>query len=213
MSKRCLPRGATVQGAVRCPAMQRRLRTTAARRGQRGVVLIIALVLLLVVALLTLNSMRNASSSENVAGNARTTELATQAADLALRHCEASLLSLMGGVAPYATTFVAANVLPAVQPPKWQDMSIQSGWDSNTASVFVLPLALVNQPGMTFDAYQRSPECMVEIISADTTANSVFYVVTARGFGPEVPALVGGARVRPEGSEIWLQSNIELAAK
>lgn len=213
MLERFLLRATTVHGAVRCLAMQGRSRTASARRGQRGVVLIIALVLLLVIALLTLNSMRNASSSENIAGNARTTELATQAADLALRHCEASLLFLMGGVTPYATTFVAANVLPATQPPKWQDMSTQSGWDSNTAPVFVLPLALVNQPGMTFDTYRRSPECMVETVSADTTANSVFYVVTARGFGPEVPALIGGVRIRPEGSEIWVQSNIELVAK
>ena len=213
MLERYLLRATTMQGAVPCQAMQGRSRTAAARRGQRGVVLVIALVMLLVIALLTLNSMRNASSSENIAGNARTTELATQAADLALRHCEASLLYLMGGVTPYATTFAVANVLPATQPPKWQDMSTQSGWDSSTAPVFVLPLALLNQPGMTFDTYQRSPECMVETVSADTTANSVFYVVTARGFGPEVPALVGGARVRPEGSEVWLQSNIELATK
>jgi len=199
--------------SARSFAVRRCSRAAASRRGQRGVVLIIALLLLLVIALLTLNSIRSASSSENVAGNARTTELATQAADLALRHCEASLLSLMGGVIPYATTFVPANILPATQPPKWQDMSTQSGWDSSTAPVFVLPLALVNQPGMTFDTYRRAPECMVETVSADTTANSVFYVVTARGFGPEVPALIGGARIRPEGSEVWLQSNIELATK
>ena len=185
----------------------------ASRQAQRGVVLVIALILLVVISLLAVTSIRNASLSENVAGNARTAEMATQAADVALRHCEAALLSLMGGDTPFTTTFTAANVLDAKQPPRWQDMSAATGWDSSTAPVFVLPLALLNQLGLGFTTYQRAPECMVETVSTVTTGKSVFYVVTARGFGPEVPALVDGARKRPLGSEVWLQSSIELALK
>lgn len=197
----------------RCLPMRRCLLAGASRRAQQGVVLIVALLILIVISLLTVTSMRNASSSESVAGNTRTTELAAQAADIALRHCEASLLSVMGGDSPYVTTFVAANILPAAQPPQWQDMSTQTGWDSSVAPVFVVPLALVNQPGLTFDTYRRSPECMVETVSTVLTGSSVFYVITARGFGPEVPALIDGVRIRPAGSEVWLQSTIEIAMK
>ncbi len=196
--------------SVGCLALKRHVPRLPPRRAQRGVVLIIALLLLVVISLLTVTGIRNASSSENVAGNARTTEMATQAADIALRHCESSLLSLVGGAVPYATTFVPANILPATQPPKWQNMSTGSGWDSSTAPVFVVPLALLNSLGMAFNIYQRPPECMVETVSAVTTGQSVFYVITVRGFGPEVPALIGGVRVRPVGSEVWLQSNVGI---
>ena len=176
---------------------------------QKGVVLIISLILLVVISLLAVTSMRNVGSSESVAGNARTTELATQAADIALRYCESSILKMMGGLTAYTTTFVAANILDGSEPPKWQDMSRQTGWDSASTAPFVLPLSSVNQPGMIFDTYKRPPECMVEKIPAVTTGTSTFYVITARGFGPEV-APADAFRSRPVGSEVWLQSRIEI---
>ena len=176
---------------------------------QKGVVLIISLILLVVISLLAVTSMRNAGSSESVAGNARTTELATQAADIALRYCEASVLKIVGGSAAYTTTFVAANILAESDPPQWQDMSHQTGWDSTSTGTFVLPLSLVNQSGMTFDTYRRPPECRVEKMSAVTTGTSTFYVITTRGFGPEV-APAAAVRSRPVGSEVWLQSRIEI---
>ena len=40
------------------------------------------MIMLIIVSLLAVTSMRNASSSESVSGNVRTTELATQAADI-----------------------------------------------------------------------------------------------------------------------------------
>ena len=85
----------------------------------------------------------------------------------------------------------------------------RQGWDSTSTSAFVLPAALVNQPGMAYDTYKRPPECMVEQLPAVTTGTSTFYIITARGFGPEV-AVADAARSRPVGSEIWLQSSIEL---
>lgn len=176
---------------------------------QKGVVLIISLILLVVISLLAVTSLHNAGSSESVAGNARTTELATQAADIALRYCESSILKVMGSSTAYTTTFVAANILEESEPPKWHDMSRQTGWDSTSTAPFVLPLSSVNQAGMTYDIYKRPPECMVEKMPAVTTGTSIFYVITARGFGPEVvPA--DAFRSRPVGSEVWLQSRIEI---
>lgn len=185
---------------------------------QRGVVLIIAMILLVVISLLAITSIRSAGSTANVAGNVRITELATQAAEIALLHCESSILEVMtvesGSPSLYKTTFKLSNISPAStapDTPKWQDMAT---WDSTSTAAYVLPLSLVNQTEMTGKTYQRPPECMVEplpVLLAGGTALDMksSFVVTARGFGPEVEA-ADASRSRPAGSEVWLQSNITI---
>ena len=174
------------------------------RKRQCGVVLVIALILLVLISLLAVTSLRNAASSESLANNVRTNELATQAADIALRYCEAKALAM-----------AAAGVTPDSTPDQWKTPATwdtpqkQTPWTDTSTSAFVLPLQLVNELGMTYLSYKRPPECMVEKHFALTTDSSTFYVVTARGFGPQVlPA--DAARSRPSGSEVWLQSHIEF---
>lgn len=187
------------------PAMKRGLqRRSALPQAQHGVILVIALILLVLISLLAVSSLRNAGSSEIVAGNVRTTELANQAADIALRYCESKALEMAtAGVTPDSTPNQWKN------PATWDSPNTKKPWDSTSTSAFVLPAELVNQAGMTYDTYKRPPECMVEKLPAVTTGTSMFYIITARGFGPEVAA-AGTARSRPTGSEVWLQSNIEL---
>lgn len=176
--------------------------------------MIIAMIMLIVISILAVTSMRNAASTEALAGNVRTTELATQAADIALRHCEASvveIISVAGGSTPtYATTITAANILAAATPPNWQNTA---AWDSVNANVLVMPASLMTLPdGST--VYKRPPECMIEnlpIMPAGSTVvnTTASYVITARGFGPDVAA-ADSSRSRPMGSEVWLQSHLEL---
>lgn len=178
---------------------------------QTGVVLIIAMIMLIVISLLAVTSMRNSASSEALAGNVRTTEMATQAAEIALRHCESSVVAVMSVAAGatstgYVTTIAAANILPPSTPPRWQNLTT---WDSANTATFVLPSSLVG--GTT--TFKRPPECMMEalpvISSSSTTPNSSSsFVITARGFGPEVSATTTPAR--PNGTEVWLQSHIQL---
>lgn len=185
-------------------------------RQQSGVVLIIALILLVVISLLAVTSLRNAGSSESISSNVRTTELASQAAEIALRYCEAAAAEIASSAGPYTTTFPAANILPATTPANWKNVA---AWDAATSSstrTFALALTLVNQTGMAMSTYKRAPECMIEQMptvqtgSTTVTTNSS-YVVTARGFGPEVPAVASGsARIRPVGSEVWMQSSLEF---
>jgi Tfp pilus assembly protein PilX len=180
-------------------------------RTQNGVVLIVAMIMLIVISILAVTSMRNSASTEALAGNVRTTELATQAAEIALRHCESSVVEIItvasGATSTgYVTTLTAANILAAATPPRWQNLAT---WDSATSSTFVLPSALIGGTG----TYKRPPECMIEtlpvIVSGSTAVSSTAsFVITARGFGPEVAA--DATRARPQGSEIWLQSHIEL---
>ena len=194
--------------------------------------LMIALIMLVIISMLSVSSLRNAGSTEMVLSNVRAQELATQSAEVALRHCESSVVNTMtlvsGRAATYATTFALANILPVSLPvPNWKNMAT---WDSVTNKVFVLPINLVNETGMATQTYKRPPECMVEPtvelltnlpvmpsassktpIRYDGTALSTVtaFIVTARGFGPEVAA-ADGSRSAPRGTEVWLQSYIKL---
>ena len=178
-------------------------------QAERGIVLVIALILLVIISLLAVTSLRNAGSSESVAGNVRTTELATQAADIALRHCESSAIKITkliandsdtSAQATYPTTLVEANVQRVTTADQWKSVS---NWDSTTTAVFVLPSDLVGNTA----TYQRPPECMVESLTGVTpTGPPASFVITARGFGPEVAAGTG----RPAGTVVWLQSTIEI---
>jgi Tfp pilus assembly protein PilX len=197
-------------------------------QSQHGVSLLIALIVLVVISLLAATSIRNASTTVSVSGNVRTTELATQAAEIALQHCELSVLSLVreasGTSDSYDTEGVElpSSVSVSVTASRWQDTA---NWDDEDSSkVFPLPLAMVNQAdiGVT---YKRAPECMVERMPVTTvelvttpetdppTYTAVrdvdsMFLITARGFGPEV----GSGTGRPVGSEVWLQSHIEIGA-
>lgn len=173
---------------------------------QRGVVLIIALVMLVVISLLTTLSIRSATSTEKVSGNVRTTELASQAAEIALRYCEDSVVQINSG----AVTLPATPTILAYQaPPRWKD---STNWDVSGSDAFVLPSTYVNQ-ATGAATFPRAPECMVErmpvVTSTGVLSNTSTYVVTARGFGPEVAA-ADASRSRPSGSEVWMQSTIEL---
>ena len=180
------------------------LRTTrpGPARRQRGVVLIIALVMLVVVSLLATFSIRNALSTEGVSGNVRTTQLASQSAEVALRLCEDAVVNFV----KIATPLPAGLVL---QTPTAPPLGVNTAnWDGARTGVFVVPSASVNQASATF---ARMPECIAEqvaVVNATGTAltTTTTYLITARGFGPEVANGTG----RPEGSEVWLQSTLEV---
>ena len=178
---------------------------------EHGVVLVIALIMLVIVSLLAVNSMRNATSTESVMGSVRTSQLASQAAEIALSHCEYSVNDVVNSAGLYTTTFILANILPTSTIPYWQSSTI---WDTtSTVAIYVLPIASVNSSGMTMTTYLRPPECMVEpnrvMVSSGVISTSKSFVVTARGFGPDVPA-ANAARSRPTGSVVWLQSTIQV---
>ena len=180
-------------------------------RRQQGVVLIIALILLVIISLLAVTSMRGAGSAESMAGNVRTTELATQAAEIALRHCEKAAIrhtkvTLGGGTDPDLLNYDVqgldgTKILWANTATQWQAIAT---WDSTSTSTYVLTTATLGS-----GTYKRPPECMVESLTgAIGTSTNAAFIITARGFGPEVAA--DASRARPQGSEVWLQSTIEI---
>lgn len=188
---------------------------------QRGVVLIVALIMLVVISLLATFSIRNATSTEAAAGNVRTTQLASQAAEIALRYCEDQLDQIK--TASPTATIAVANIITSTQTSaaltksgnsltKWDTAASTSNWNASnaipTSAYIIIPTTALG--GTT--TFQRSPECMIEAVQVLNSANVVTttstYLITARGFGPEVGA-VDANRSRPTGSEIWLQSTLE----
>lgn len=169
-------------------------------QNQHGIVLIIALVILVIISMLAVTTLRNVGSSESISGNVRTTELAFQAAEIALRYCETQVwLSVTG-----AATATGFTILPVSSTPTWQSTTTWDTASTSSTLTFALPLSELNQAGMTMTTYQRPPECMVEALTSSGTGS---FVITARGFGPEVPALTGSTRIRPLGSVVFLQSS------
>jgi len=173
-------------------------------RKQRGVVLIMSLVMLVIVSLLAATTMKSALSSESISASVRLSQLAHQSAEAALRFCEAAALEIANGKSPGP---VAQDLS---SPPLWQNMA--STWDTNNNAVYVVDLALVNNSGAP---YKRPPECLIEHLAATGSAqHNRLFSVTARGFGPEVAKVPSGAADRrPAGSEVFLQSTIELEEK
>ena len=180
---------------------------TSRRKGQQGVLLIIVLIVLALLSLLASVSIRGASSSEQIANQARLKSLAQQAAEAALRFCEAQVqaftLDSSKGFAPQAAP-VGAPVTYS-----WQNMS---NWDAIDAAVNAFVgtgnLKTVNFTSFgdagTATYFKRPPECMAQYMAV---ANTKVFVATARGFGPEVGAKDGNP---PVGTEVWLQSVVTM---
>jgi type IV pilus assembly protein PilX len=180
----------------------------AQRHPQRGVVLIVSLIMLVIISLLASFSIRNATSTEAVSGNVRTTQLASQAAEFAMNYC-ATGMDQLGS--PTAT--VVVTPLGYASPPRATQKDANGNlihWDGTSSiasnAVIVIPSAALG--GTT--TFKRMPECMIEpmmvVNSTGTgTTTTSTYVITARGFGPEVAA-ADASRTRPIGSEVWIQA-------
>ena len=204
----------SLQHSTQCPAQQVRVPDNGhLPTDQHGVVLIVALILLVIISLLAVTSMRGASSAESISSNVRTTELATQAAEIALRHCEKAAIrhtkvTLGGSTDADLLNYDVqgldnTKMIWADTADQWRNMAT---WDSAATSTYVLTTTTLGS-----GTYKRSPECMVESLTGTTpVSTSAAFIITARGFGPEVPALTSTTRIRPVGSEVWLQSTIEI---
>lgn len=194
---------------------------TQGSRKQGGIVLILALIMLVIISMLTAMSVRNATSSEGVSANVRQTQLAAQAAESALRYCENALISLVSatGVGGTVTTAASASAVTLAVSHIY-DMAastptsmVAANWDGATSltrtQLLIVPTSSVNRAGIT-STFSRPPECMIDRLSpAASSTYAKNFNITARGFGPEVGA-ADANRTRPVGSEVWMQSSLEL---
>jgi type IV pilus assembly protein PilX len=183
-----------------------------AQRRQKGIVLIITMVMLVIISLAAINAMRSSTTNEVVANNSRAQALAMQASEAGLRYCEDNVISqmksLVAGTTPTVVVTIDPAPVPASDPYRWTD--VPSNWDSTTATAVLVPLSVINATvtGSATALYRRQPECMAQYIDSGDNTKAV---ITARGFGPEVPAVTSGAARTPIGSEVWLQSSIQVS--
>ena len=172
--------------------------------------LIVALIMLVIISLLASYSMRNATSTEAISGNVRTTQLANQAAEFALNYCASGMDQLGKPTATIVvtpqTTVLANDVLRATHKDGSGNLDY---WDGATSiannAVIVIPTSALGGTS----TFKRMPECMIEpmrVVVSGALNTSTSYVITARGFGPEVAPLDPTTRLRPNGSEVWLQT-------
>lgn len=195
-------------------AMTTKYKTYGHRARQEGVVLIVSLLLLMVLTILASISIRGASSSEQIANQDRLKVTGQQAAEAALRYCEGLVQAYtldnvkntiaLGGLIPDAAP-VGGN------PLNWEINAGQNFWDNAPGPIApkIVPFAAAGDGlGGNLSYFQRPPECMSQYTAA---GNTKVVVTTARGFGPEVTAVVGAKNgTAPVGTEVWLQSVITM---
>ncbi|MDO4905575.1 MAG: hypothetical protein Q4A16_08525 [Lautropia sp.] len=192
-----------------------------ASQDQRGVVMLMTLILLAVMAMGTAMAVKVSMNTDMVAHNLRNRQLAFQAAEMALRHCETMITDNPAGTLMIAGELSSSKVIPRNE---WLDESL---WKDYKHEVSLNTLGMPN-------TVRVAPQCMIRHFTIDewreinppvagsVTAESrgfdanhlVFYRITARGFSPDyraAPALSSGNGwdyQNTRGSEVRLQSMI-----
>ncbi len=139
-------------------------------RGQKGVVLVVALMFMLVMSIVGVTAMQSTIIQERMAGNARDRNLAFQAAEAALRAGEDALL----GGAPAAATALADP----------------SGWDGETPTQ-TGSVEDFDRPQVPHDpVYYADPPRQVRVGITLPPQWRYSYPVTARGEGGTHTAVV-----------------------
>ncbi len=172
------------------------------QQAQTGVVLIMSMIMLVIISLLASMTMKSALSSESVSGSVRLNQLAHQSAEAALRVCEDAAIKTLSG-----TSVSGFSIQPQSSTLLGNSTAV---WDdASSAAVYALALSSVNNNNQP---YKRPPECIVEHLApAGSPKADKLIAITARGFGPEVaPVQLGATNRRPAGSEVFLQSTLEL---
>jgi type IV pilus assembly protein PilX len=153
------------------------MRTRASPTRQHGIVLPLALVMLVMVTLIAVVAMRGVTSEERISANLRSSSVAFEQAELALRYCEQ--IALVGGDPLTAARIDSTSVTGLA----WRD---PSSWVTSFVKLQKPPATQYLDPARPVS----QPACLIEAVRAplDTTVMSArvensAYAVTARGFG------------------------------
>lgn len=182
------------------PSGLRVRRAPPGRPGQQGVVLIVALVMLVIIGMSSAALMRNAMMADAVSNNTRMEALATEAAQIALRHCETRLINNAAG-------FAVQPVAAEGQPQPWQRFANWHG-DAALATRLTSEEVASDDAALSYeDGDPRLPQCLAEQYpdpASPGTHLANTFTVTARGFSPDYSEDANGRRL--SGSVVWLQS-------
>jgi len=157
-------------------------------RTQKGAVLMVSLLILLLLTMLTLTAIQASTVQERLVGNARSVDLALQAAEAALREGEGRLESTTLPAADGSAGWYHHALAPA---PRWEapaawsgnphldyPMNTDDGWSVAATPEFALEeLPALPDPGGSLEAGGALPD-------------DVMYRVSARGVGATADTFV-----------------------
>lgn len=178
------------------------VRSTSVRSGskpQQGIVLITALILLVIMTLVALLSLQGSISGEKVSKNLRTSSVALQAAEIALRRCENDIFF---NTPTFVINGVSLTSAGGATPSLW----ITSANWNNPAIANTVTVADVNSLNPAARAFPVLPRCIIEeqrLVTTDGTSRPTYWI-TARGFSPDFQ--VNASNEVISGSQVWLQS-------
>ncbi|WP_051236181.1 pilus assembly PilX family protein [Ottowia thiooxydans] len=180
---------------------------------EKGVVLVITLILIVVLSLLGTFAIRNANQTERVVNGVRTSQVAQEAAETALRFCEQIVHFSDAGkdYTEYGTTNLKEKVI-LTNITSEQDTNAEwrtaSNWIGN--NVIDVPDAYVNKyknASVDPDASPLAiaPKCLIQRIRSSSTPPLVGYLITARGFANNANYDTSTGKTT-NGAEAWMQS-------
>lgn len=168
-------------------------------RGEAGIVLPIALIMLVIISFAGLLSARNSASYEQFSNNMRTTQVARQSAEAALRHCERVAMDQtenegVNFVADAAKIVSTKLTDPELDSAAWKT---KANWVDGAANLITVSLEHSND---VKDAakIKNDPSCIIQPLRDDQ------YLITARGLSNDAQLDNNGQLTA--GSEVWLQS-------
>lgn len=145
---------------------------------QRGVVLPLALVMLVMVTMIAVVAMRGVTTEERISANLRSSQVAFEQSELALRFCEQ--IALGSDTALLNTARIDSTSVTGLA---WRD---QNSWVLSFTKLQKPPVTQyldnnrpVSQPGCLIEAV-RAP---LDVTETSTRLDNSAYTITARGFG------------------------------
>lgn len=164
---------------------------------ERGIVLPMALIMLVIISLAGLLAARNAANHEQFSNNMRTTQVARQSAEAALRYCEGVAINEGSVFETLQEKIVATELAPdKIADGAW---NTRKNWASGASNLITYEPAFDTK--VQKEAQLRTgnhPTCLIQ------TMTSGHFLITARGLSNDADVDADNQLV--QGSEIWLQS-------
>lgn len=160
-----------------------------------------ALIMLVIISLAGLLAARNSATHEQFSNNMRTTQVARQSAEAALRYCEAVVIDITSNEG-----ILHGDLEPKIVTTELDSADIATGaWNTKANWVDGAANLITFTPtfGDTVQAEARVaaanyPTCLIQAMTEDR------FLVTSRGLSND--AVVDANNQLTRGSEIWLQS-------
>lgn len=175
---------------------------------QQGVILVIALIMMAVIAVSSSIALKSALLQDMVSANLRSRSMASQAAEAALRYCEASVTT-----AKLTAAQVAMKRAPAVAASETPDWAKTETWTGASQYVVKVPDTFKFDGSDT--RYLRPPECLIQEITLSPMPSldpyspvPEAYLITARGFSPDYAESSNSTPIA--GAVVWLQSSVQI---